>query len=133
MSAERKVRVHLTANFEANLKIVEAFLDEADAPQAYEDLLTELSESVLPNLERFPRLGRPFLNRGPDSAEAATRIERLRARLARLAPDGDIREYITAHYVILYAHIGAEVYLLSIRHHRQLSFDFNQFWPEVDN
>ncbi len=95
MSAERKVRVHLTANFEANLKIVEAFLDEADVPQAYEDLLTELSESVLPNLERFPRLGRPFLNRGPDSAEAATWIERLRARLARLAPDGDIREYIT--------------------------------------
>ncbi|MDD2926184.1 MAG: type II toxin-antitoxin system RelE/ParE family toxin, partial [Rhodoferax sp.] len=50
--------VKLTANFERNLEEVEAFLLAADAPQAFDALLDELSDTVIPNLERFPRMGR---------------------------------------------------------------------------
>jgi hypothetical protein len=53
-------------------------------------------------------------------------IERLKARIGR----GEIREYLTGDYLILYALIGDAVYLLSIRHHRQLSFDIERFWPK---
>ena len=40
-----------------------------------------------------------------------------------------MREYVLKDYLLLYALIdGATVYLLSIRHHRQLSFDFEGHW-----
>jgi hypothetical protein len=32
------------------------------------------------------------------------------------------------HYLLLYARINGMVYLLSIRHQRQLSFDFETLW-----
>jgi hypothetical protein len=42
-----------------------------------------------------------------------------------------LREYLHGDYLILYteAEVEAAVYLLSIRHHRQLSFDFARMWP----
>jgi hypothetical protein len=60
--------------------------------------------------------------------EAFSIQEKLRTRLTRLAKDGDIREYVTADYLLLYAVIKDVVYLLSIRHHKQLSFDFARLW-----
>lgn len=60
--------VQLTASFERKLEEIEAFLAEAEAPQAFDALL-------------------------------------------------------------LYARIKGTVYLLSIRHHRQVSFDFQALWP----
>jgi hypothetical protein len=41
---------------------------------------------------------------------------------------GDVREYLMSHYLVLYAHVGSAVYLLSIRHQRQTSFDFPALW-----
>jgi hypothetical protein len=32
------------------------------------------------------------------------------------------------HYLVLYAQIGEHIHLLSIKHHRQLSFDFEAHW-----
>lgn len=126
----RGVSIKFTANFEANLEAIEAFYIDADVAQAYDRLLDELGDTILPNLEQFPRIGRPFLKRLPDSVEAATKLKQLRAQLARLGEDGDIREYLTEHYLILYALIGEAVYLLSIRHHKQLTFDFAHFWKD---
>lgn len=122
--------IKFTANFEANLEAIEAFYLDADAAQAYDRLLDELGDTILPNLEQFPRMGRPFLDRPPDSVEAASRLKPLRAQLARLGENSDIREYVTEHHLILYALVDGIVYLLSIRHHKQLSFDFANFWKE---
>lgn len=121
-----KHTVKLTAHFERNLEALEAFL--AEAPRAFDALLDELTDTIIPNLERFPEMGRLFLERPARSVEATNGIARLTKQLDALAKDGELREYVTTHYVLLYARIGGTVYLLSIRHQRQLSFDFESLW-----
>ncbi|HQQ69297.1 MAG TPA: type II toxin-antitoxin system RelE/ParE family toxin [Alicycliphilus sp.] len=123
------VTVKLTANFERNLAEIEAFLIEAEAPQAFDTLLDELVNTTVPNLERFPGMGRLFLERPVRSVEVANGIARLRQQLGALASDGELREYVMTHYLLLYARIDGSVVLLSIRHQRQLSFDFQALWP----
>ncbi len=121
----KKSAVKLTANFEANLASIEKFWIEADALQSYDRLLAVLLDSVLPNLEQFPQMGRPFLSRPANSIESQAVVERLKTRVGR----GDVKEYLLDDYLVLYALIGDSVYLLSIRHHKQLSFDLEGFWP----
>lgn len=121
--------VQLTANFERNLAEMEAFLMEAEAPRAFDALLDELLKTTLPNLERFPGMGRPFLGRPTRSVEVADAMARLTRQLESLAQDGELREYVMTHYLLLYARIQGTIYLLAIRHHRQLSFDFQGLWP----
>jgi len=120
--------IKLTANFERNLEEMEAFLLEAQAPQAFDALLDELTDTVIPNLERFPGMGRLFFERPTRSVEASNAIDGLRRKLKGLAKDGEIREYVMSHYLLLYARFDSTIYLLSIRHHRQLSFDFQSQW-----
>ena len=124
--APRRASVKLTANFEANLDQLEAFLIEADAAGAYHALLADLETTVIPNLERFPRMGRPFFDRGAGSVEAHAKTERLARRLG----EGELREYLSGDYLLLYALMQPTVYLLSIKHHRQLSFDFEKLWAQ---
>ncbi len=125
----RKRVVRLTANFERNLADIERFLTEAEASQAYDALLDELLDTVIPNIERFPGIGRPFLAHPARSVESTNAIEALRAKLSALTPDAEeLREYILDHYLVLYAQVGGNLYLLTIRHHRQLSFDFQSHW-----
>lgn len=125
-----RVNIKLTANFERNLADIEQFLLQAEAPQAFDGLLDELLDTVLPNLERFPALGRPFFNRAVWSAEATNAIAALQAKLAAVVggSGSSLREYVMAHYLVLYVHAGDTLYLLSIKHHRQLSFDFEGHW-----
>lgn len=119
-------RVELTASFLERLDAIEAFLVEADAGFAFDKLLVDLRATVIPNLQRFPRIGRRYLANPPQSAEAL-------AQLATLPPGAAdaLREYLHGDYLMLYAAMDANatVYLLSIRHHRQLSFDFARLWP----
>ena len=119
-------RVELTASFLERLEAIEAFLTEADAAFAFDDLLTGLRATVIPNLARFPRIGRRYLDKPPQSAEALAQLARLPAGAADA-----LREYLHGDYLLLYAAIdkSTTVYLLSIRHHRQLSFDFARLWP----
>ena len=124
----RKHTVKLAANFERNLEAIELFLAEADAPQAFDALLDELTETVIPNLERFPGMGRRFFERPVRSVEVARALERLAGQLNAFTQDGEIREYVMTHYLLLYARIDEVVYLLAIRHQRQLSFDFEWLW-----
>ena len=49
-------------------------------------------------------------------------------KLKAISGDGELREYVMSHYLVLYARFDATIYLLSIRHHRQLSFDFESLW-----
>ncbi len=121
--------VQLTANFENNLDAIEAFLQDAAAPQGFDALLNELTDTVIPNLESYPAMGRLFLERPVRSVEAGNAIARLNQQLRAIGGNGELREYVMAHYLLLYAQIGTTVYLLSIRHHRQLSFDLAGHWP----
>ena len=121
--AEPRIQVEFTASFIERLESIETFLAEADAPQAYDKLLDGLRRTVIPNLRRFPRIGRRYLDQPPQSAEAMTQL----AVLPPGAADA-LREYLHGDYLILYTLTGSTVYLLSIRHHRQLSFAFAKLW-----
>lgn len=131
--ADQLYRVELTASFLERLDSIEAFLLEADAGFAFDDLLAEIRATVIPNLRRFPRIGRRYLANPPQSAEALAQL----AALPAGAPDA-LREYLHGDYLLLYsvveapAQVQATVFLLSIRHHRQLSFDFARLWPSTD-
>ena len=126
--ADQLYRVELTASFLERLDAIEAFLVEAEAGFAFDNLLAEIRATVIPNLRRFPRMGRRYLANPPQSAEALAQL----AALPAGAPDA-LREYLHGDYLLLYAAIDAQktVYLLSVRHHRQLSFDFARLWPSA--
>lgn len=123
-------RVELTASFLERLDAIEAFLLEADAGFAFDALLAELRATVIPNLRRFPCIGRRYLDNPPSflpqSAEALAQLAALPIGAAHA-----LREYLHGDYLMLYTMTEADatVYLLSIRHHRQLSFDFARLWP----
>jgi plasmid stabilization system protein ParE len=130
--ADPLYRVELAASFLERLESIEAFLVEADAGFAFDDLLAELRATVIPNLRRFPRMGRRYLANPPQSAEALA----LLAAMPAGAPDA-LREYLHGDYLLLYLvedaspQAEATVYLLTIRHHQQLSFDFARLWPSA--
>jgi plasmid stabilization system protein ParE len=117
-------RVELTDSFLARLHSIEAFLTEADAAFAYDDLLAGLRATVVPNLARFPLMGRRYLDQPPQSVEALEQLSKLPAGAA-----DSLRVYLHGDYLMLYSVMHEVVYLLSIRHHRQLSFDFSGLWP----
>lgn len=127
--ADQLYRVDLTASFLERLDAIEAFLVEAGAGFAFDDLLADLRATVIPNLARFPRIGRRYLGNPPQSAEALAQL----SVLPPGAPDA-LREYLHGDYLMLYTVADAAteadptLYLLSIRHHRQLSFDFARLW-----
>jgi len=124
-----KTVVKITANFERNLEGIDLFLTEVAAPQAFDGLLDELLETVIPNLERFPEMGRPFLARQSRSVESTNALATLGRKLASLTSDQEaLREYVLKDYLLLYALIDGAIYLLTTRHQRQLSFDFEGHW-----
>jgi plasmid stabilization system protein ParE len=127
----QQVQVKLTENFESNLAELEEFLLKADALSAFDALLDELTDSVIPNLERFPDMGRLLMERSVRSVEVSNSLDVLRKKLK----GGELREYLLANYLILYVRLERKgesgIYLLSIKHHRQLSFDFDSLWQAV--
>ena len=118
-------RVRVTANFEANLNSIRDFLVVVAAPAEFERLLGRLFDEIIPNLARFPDLGRDFAARAPQSIEGAAALAALRRKASR---DTTLREYITDDYRLLCTARDDTVFLLSIRHHRQLSFDLRGHW-----
>jgi len=126
--SDQLYQVELTASFLARLNSIEAFLSEANAEFAFDELVANIRATVIPNLRRFPRIGRPYLANPPQSAEALAQLASLPAGAANA-----LREYLHGDYLMLYTVVDANttVYLLSIRHHRQLSFDFAGLWPSA--
>ncbi len=122
----RQYRVELTTSFLDRLEAIERFLTDADALPAYDKLLAGLRAKVIPNLRRFPRMGRRYSDRLPQSAEALVQL----ASLPKGAADA-LREYLHGDYLILYIVPKGEpvIYLLSIRHHKQISFNFERLEP----
>lgn len=121
MVTEPLYRVEQTHSFCEQLLALDAFLADAEAGFAFDRLLDALRSTVIPNLRRFPRMGRRYREAPPQSAEGLAVLAALPAGAADA-----LREYLHGDYLIFYADMAAEqvVYLLSIRHHRQLTFNF---------
>jgi plasmid stabilization system protein ParE len=123
MARARSVRV--TRNFDRNLESIRDFLSRADATGAFNKLVERLAE-IIPNLQRFPALGADFLARAPLSADGIAMFEQV---VKAAGPGSKVRQLIDGDYLILYLVSGETVFLLSIKHHRQLSFDLMGHWP----
>jgi hypothetical protein len=121
------VSVKLTRNFESNLEKIAIFLGEAKDQRAFDQMLDYLSDTLIPNLESFPALGRFFLDRPVCSVEMVKALDLLNKKLG----EGEVREYLFDDCLVLYTRLENIIYLLSIKHHRQLSFDFQSIWPTI--
>ena len=114
-----------TENFTANLDSIESFLGREGSP-AFRRLLARLFDDLLPMIARFPRSGRSFLAHRIGSQDAQVLLDRLQGTLRK---GDDLREFTVDEYVLLYLVRRTRVYFLAIKHHRQLSFDLQRFWP----
>jgi hypothetical protein len=122
----RRVVVKITANFERNRVRIRDFLFEAGAQPAFGALIEHLDARVIPAIERFPDIGADFTSKAPLSREGQVLFERL---VALTGPNAEVRQLLEGDYIILYAVRGNSLFLLSIEHHRQVSFDFAGHWP----
>jgi len=126
MERANQVSIRLTENFEHNLVAIDTFWRDAGVDSAYDSLLDNLEREVISTLERFPRIGRRFVDHQSVSVEAIERTDKLQRWL--ITNRAEVHEYIFEDYLVLYAVIDTSLYLLAIRHHRQLSFDLKLFW-----
>jgi plasmid stabilization system protein ParE len=117
-------RPRFTRNFSTNLDDIEAFLG-AEGASSFAKIFDRLINDVVPQVCRFPLSGRSFLERSILSTQAQALAERLKERLQK---GDDIRELIVDDYLVLYLVRGKDVVFLSIKHHRQLSYDLKAFW-----
>lgn len=117
--------IRVTGHFERSLASVEAYLLAGGRSHAFQSLLDTLLNTTVPTLGRYPDMGRSFAARQAESIDALTSAADLAARLDKLpGPRGELRELSMPDYVILYLRRAEEIDLLSIRHHRQVSFDY---------
>ncbi|WP_028602106.1 hypothetical protein [Ottowia thiooxydans] len=116
--------VKVSASFEASLQDAERFLIAAGQPQAFDTLLDELLTKIVPNLGRFPLLGRALLDEKAGAVESLTAQEALKRRAGHLQP----RQYVSPSFLLIYAAAKDAVYLLNLRYYGQLSFDLESMW-----
>lgn len=119
-------RPAFTENFSENLTSIQTFLGP-EGKSFFERLLDRLFDEIVPTLCRFPQAGRSLLAHRVHSKESKAMLTKLRDRLE---VNDNLREFIMDDYVILYLIRGSRIVFLSIKHHRQLSFDLRRFWQE---
>jgi hypothetical protein len=122
------IQIVATDNYRGNLDSIETYWEDCLFPAGNGRLLTELASTALVHLPNHPRMGRNFLQRQPKSVDAATRAQKIDALLRTLDTDAaraEVREYVMTDYLLLYALVGEVIYLLAIKHHKQLSFDID--------
>lgn len=123
MAGKRPV---FTENFSNNLSSIQTFLGSGGA-SFFQRVLDRLFDEGVPTLCRFPKSGRSFLSRAIRSKEGKTLLNKVHGRLGE---NDDLREFIMDDYLLLYLVRGNQIVFLSIKHHRQLSFDLRRFWQE---
>jgi ParE toxin of type II toxin-antitoxin system, parDE len=116
--------VHMTSHCLRQLEGLQGQLTWPSPDSEYSHLLERLGTSVIPNLARFPEIGQPYLAQPPQSIEALELLSKL-----PLGAADRLRLYKHDVYQVIYSVRSEVVYLLSIRHHRQLSFDFAGLLP----
>ncbi len=115
-----------TENFSANLTTIQDFLGPERA-NVYQRLLARLFDDIIPTLSTFPRSGRSFLDNITYSNESVSLVSKL---MDKLKPGDDLREFIVDDYLVLYIVRGNRIFFLSIKHHRQLSYELKRFWRQ---
>ena len=123
---QRPVNAQVSAapNFETSLQAVHAFMVEQDAASA-PARLTQLKRDLRDMktlLAWSPASGRPARFLRPISAQASLRLAAVQ-QLAQSAGLPELREYVIGSHLVLYAHSDTEVVLLSLKHHRQLTYN----------
>ena len=113
-------------NFSRNLLDIQTFLGSEGARHA-RLVLDRLLDEVVPTICRFPQAGRSFLAHAIHSKEGKALFNKVRGRIEEA---DDLREFIMDDYILLYLVRGSQIVFLSIKHHRQLSFDLRWFWQE---
>ena len=91
-------------------------------------VMVQRGDAWPPTLEHYPEIGRPFLKQEVRSIEASIAVAALRTKLSALTHSDALRELVSPGCLVLYVRSGTMVYLLSIRHHRQLSCDLQKHW-----
>ncbi|MEI6760939.1 MAG: hypothetical protein WCO22_10875 [Betaproteobacteria bacterium] len=124
-SDERRVNAQVGAapHFADCLLAVHAFMveqDAASAPARLTQLKRDLREMTTV-LAWSPAGGRPARFLKPNSAQASLRLAAVQ-QLAQSANLPHLREFVIGSHLVLYAHSDSEVVLLSIKHHRQLTY-----------
>ena len=124
MTLPAGARVRATRAFAGSQQAMLRFTLAQDPDTAlarYEGLLQELQE-VVRRLAWAPASGRParFLDAASLQGHAlAQRAQQLAAGLG--APN--LREVVLKRHLLLYAHSDSEVYLLALKHERQLAYE----------
>lgn len=116
-------RVSAAPHFADCLLAVHAFMveqDAASAPARLAQIKRDLRE-MKTLLAWSPASGRPARFLRPNSAQASLRLAAVQ-QLAQSAGLPHLREYVIGSHVVLYAHSDSEVVLLSVKHHRQLTY-----------
>ena len=119
------LQVLIAENFERNLRGIEQFLTASESEQLFGVLLDQLFDTIVPNLSQYARLGADLLARRVASLQSQVRANALAARLKK---GEEVREYVSGDYLVLYLLRPAGLILLSIKHHRQLSYDLRSHW-----
>ncbi|HHT9135419.1 MAG TPA: type II toxin-antitoxin system RelE/ParE family toxin [Candidatus Avalokitesvara rifleensis] len=123
MASRRRLPV-FTENFTRNLDSIGLFL-EPEGTTAFQQLLGRLFDDIIPSLCQYPRSGRMFLQHPVRSKEAQVLLRRLKTLIKK---GDELREFVVDDYLVLYLFRKTQVIFLSIKHHRQLSFDLRRFW-----
>lgn len=114
------VHVRITENFTDNLDQLQAYFDEVDEPQVFVMVVELVFEKIIPNLKQFPKIGVDFLQKVPNSIEALQVYEQI---IEKLDNSLGVREYIFGDFSILYVLNVKEIFLISIKHHREMTYD----------
>jgi hypothetical protein len=116
--------VRIANNFIDNLRSIESFYIEHEVGYAFDRVLSAVFDALIPNLERFPNMGRLFLKQPAYSVEGIKLHEQLRIKYKQYT----IREYLLDRHAVLYAVRADTVYLLAIKDFRQISYHFARIW-----
>jgi hypothetical protein len=124
-SGKRRVSAQISAapHFADCLLAVHAFMvkqDAASAPVRLAQLKRDLRE-MKTLLAWSPASGRPARFLSPNTAQASLRLAAVQ-QLAQAAGLPHLREYVIGAHVVLYAHSDIKLVLLSLKHHRQLTY-----------
>ena len=123
MTLPAGARVRATRHFATSQQAVLAFMRAQDPDTAvarFQTMLLELQD-VVRRLSWAPASGRPARFLDAASVQGRALAQQARALAATLgAPH--LREAVLQRYLLLYAHSDSEVFLLALKHERQLAY-----------
>jgi hypothetical protein len=109
-------------NFKQNLETIAQFWTVCQMPKQHLKLVGDIDSVLYPNLEGFPRIGRPFTAISSEDQHTRNRALALLTRAQATLGGIQIREYLLGDYLVLYGLDTQRIYLIAIKHHKQAGF-----------